>query len=309
MFKILSIDGGGIKGVFPASFLAQIEEKLQRKVADYFDLIVGTSTGGIIAIALGLGISAKEILKFYETQGPKIFKKKSNFLGFFRPDYNIEILERSLKEIFGDKKIGHSSKRLLIPTLLTDTGLPYVYKTAHHKEFHIDYKKTAVEAALSTSSAPTFFKSFKANSGFSFIDGGMWAKNPVLVALIESIAYLKKSVNLIKILSLGCTTNTLDFSELHSGGKYQWAFKVSGVFTSAQSWSAVNMTNILMNKKNFYRIDQITSGKNYTLDDINNIEILKSYGSMKVRENFTKLKRIFFNKPAKKFIPSHKLKS
>ena len=64
-YKILSIDGGGIKGVFPASFLASIEESVGGKVCEHFDLIVGTSTGGIIALALGAGMSAKEILKFY----------------------------------------------------------------------------------------------------------------------------------------------------------------------------------------------------------------------------------------------------
>ena len=68
--RILAIDGGGIKGVFPASFLATVEDSIGNNVARYFDLIVGTSTGGIIALGLGLGLSAKEILAFYEESGP-----------------------------------------------------------------------------------------------------------------------------------------------------------------------------------------------------------------------------------------------
>lgn len=73
MRRILSIDGGGIKGVFPAAFLATIEQSVGGNIADYFDLIVGTSTGGIIALGLGMGLTAGEILRFYETHGPSIF--------------------------------------------------------------------------------------------------------------------------------------------------------------------------------------------------------------------------------------------
>ena len=78
--RILSIDGGGIKGTFPASFLASIEKHVDGTVGEYFDLIAGTSTGGIIAVALGFGFSAKEILKFYEDLGPKVFATNSGFL-------------------------------------------------------------------------------------------------------------------------------------------------------------------------------------------------------------------------------------
>src|SRR5207302_2236498 len=77
MRRILSIDGGGLKGVLPAAFLAAVERDIDGKVADYFDLIAGTSTGAIIALALGLGISAAEVLRFYEEYGPSIFHQES----------------------------------------------------------------------------------------------------------------------------------------------------------------------------------------------------------------------------------------
>ena len=72
-YRILSLDGGGIRGVFPAAFLARLEEHLQQPIGRYFDLIAGTSTGGIIAIGLGLGLSAGDIMKLYVEQGPAIF--------------------------------------------------------------------------------------------------------------------------------------------------------------------------------------------------------------------------------------------
>lgn len=73
MRRILAIDGGGIKGVYPAAFPASIESHIEGRVADYFDLIVGTSTGGIIALGLGLGMTAHDILGFYKQYGPEVF--------------------------------------------------------------------------------------------------------------------------------------------------------------------------------------------------------------------------------------------
>ena len=118
MKRILAIDGGGIKGVFPASFLATVEDSIGDNVANYFDLIVGTSTGGIIALGLGLGLSAKEILAFYEESGPLIFggNRLLRWLRCFSTTkYNRGPLKKALKDRFGDKKLGDSTKRLVIP--------------------------------------------------------------------------------------------------------------------------------------------------------------------------------------------------
>lgn len=158
--KILCIDGGGIKGVFPASFIASIEKSINGKVSDYFDLIVGTSTGGIIALGLGMGFSGKEILEFYEKFGPTIFKG-NKLLGLIRhfglTKYNNTGLRRALIETFGEKLVGDSLTRLVVPSLSLETGEVYVYKTAHHNRFTHDYKIKAVDVALATSAAPNLF--------------------------------------------------------------------------------------------------------------------------------------------------------
>src|SRR5436190_10521932 len=86
MRRILAIDGGGIKGVFPASFLAAVEHTTGRPIGECFDLVVGTSTGGIIALGLGMGLSAMEIMQFYETLGPGMFANGAvaNLVASFR---------------------------------------------------------------------------------------------------------------------------------------------------------------------------------------------------------------------------------
>ncbi len=105
-FQILSLDGGGIRGLFSAAVLAAIEEDLQTSIAKHFDLIAGTSTGGIIAIALGLGLSPAEIVSFYEEHGPRIF---SNPLGirwlrqWVAPKYPVAALEGALRAILRDR--------------------------------------------------------------------------------------------------------------------------------------------------------------------------------------------------------------
>src|SRR5215471_12717776 len=97
-FRILSLDGGGIRGVFPAAFLARLEEHLEHPIGSYFDLIAGTSTGGIIAIGLGLGMSAAEILRLYEEQGPAIFDQQYGEIGnWFRQRW------RSVRHLYRNK--------------------------------------------------------------------------------------------------------------------------------------------------------------------------------------------------------------
>jgi patatin-like phospholipase/acyl hydrolase len=112
IYRILSIDGGGIKGLFSATVIESFEKRFQCKISDYFDLICGTSTGGIIAAALAVGIPAKDIVNFYKADGPKIFHYKRTVSRrfayaknlFFNSKYDNKILRQSLERVFADKK-------------------------------------------------------------------------------------------------------------------------------------------------------------------------------------------------------------
>lgn len=199
MFRILSIDGGGIKGAFAASALAALEDDLRCRAVEHFDLITGTSTGGIIAIGLGLGLSAREILEFYKSKGPEIFPSTSlvqrtggairQFLG--GPKHSHETLRSALEAVFGDRRFGESTCRLVIPTYDAVGGRIFVMKTAHHQRFRYDIEARAVDVALATSAAPTYFAAarFPQHEGASYIDGGVWANCPVLVGLTEAVAF------------------------------------------------------------------------------------------------------------------------
>ena len=213
MKRILTIDGGGIKGIFPAAFLATVEDTIEDNIANYFDLIVGTSTGGIIALSLGLGLSAKEILMFYEEHGPLIFRGNRllrwlRWFGFSK--YSSAPLKEALEACFGDKKLGDSKKRLVIPSLNLENGEVHIYKTAHQSRLERDYKERVVDVALATASAPTYFPTHRSVAGIPLMDGGMWANNPVGMSVVEAITLLDWPRNSLKVLSLGCTAAPLN---------------------------------------------------------------------------------------------------
>lgn len=300
MRRILSIDGGGIKGVFPASFLASIEDAVGGNIANYFDLIVGTSTGGIIALGLGMGLTASAILRFYEVHGPQIFGGNRSLRllrSFFRAKYDTRPLKTALTEVFGDRRLGESTKRLVIPSLNIETGEVHVWKTSHHPRLERDYRCKAVEVALSTAAAPTFFPTYIADSGTPLIDGGMWANNPIAVAVVEAIGILGWPADQIQILSLGCTTPPLDanWGRSHSLGKLGWANKIADVFMAAQSFSANGMAlHLVKDRRQVTRISPLISNKRFSLDGAGEITSLRGLGDFEARKALPDIREVFF---------------
>ena len=227
-FKILSIDGGGIKGLYSASILKRFEEKFSCLTSDHFDMICGTSTGGLIALAISLKIPAEEICDFYTNKGslifPKYKKRKIPFFGtidygLFKQiakggKYSDKGLKDALIEIFGNKKIEDCNNLLCIPSYSVTEAKPKVFKYDHRQgDLSRDNKAPIVDIALATSAAPTYFP--LAESEFyhkeQFIDGGVWANNPTLVGLVEALNYFvgeNKDYNEIEILSLSSLTIT-----------------------------------------------------------------------------------------------------
>lgn len=149
-FRILSIDGGGIRGILPAAILAEFERKYLGgdSAGDYFDLIAGTSTGGIIALGLSIGVPASKILELYLEHGAEIFpaaappfKSIKRFWAKLRSldhyQYSREPLERELRQIFGTLTFNDAQRRLCIPSFDGFTEVN-VFKTPHHPDFRLD---------------------------------------------------------------------------------------------------------------------------------------------------------------------------
>jgi|HubBroStandDraft_6_1064221.scaffolds.fasta_scaffold00128_17 hypothetical protein len=307
MRRVLSIDGGGIKGVYSAAFLSAIERSNNVEVADYFDLIVGTSTGGIIAIALGLGFSAANILAFYEKYGGAIFPRNRFPLlrALIGPRYSAAPLREALQQTFGDRRLGESRTRLVIPGSNLETGDVLLRKTAHDARFTVDYKLTAVEVALGTASPPTYLQEHYGSVGPAMVDGGLWANNPIGVAVVEAIGVLGWRSEEIYVLSLGCTTSPIDVMSggRHQKGIVQYSTRIVDLFMSTQSSAAVGTAAVLLGHDHIQRYTTVVSRRRFDLDDAKGIPDLRGLGEEAARQALPDINGRFLTEPAEAFIP------
>jgi predicted acylesterase/phospholipase RssA len=321
-FRILSLDGGGIRGVFPAALLARLEEHLDHPIGRYFDLIAGTSTGGIIAIGLGLGLTAKEILKLYVEEGPAIFGQQHgpvrnwvegrarSLAHLFVTKHPSEPLRNALDGVLGKRRLGESRTRLVVPAWHPVLERVYIYKTAHHPRLETDYKHLAVDAAMATAAAPTFLKPHLTESLVELVDGGVWANNPIGVAAIEAVGLLGWPGNKLKILSVGTMNEPGQLPKLR--GKLPMAASVSRLFMAGQAHSALGTAKIITGdvheRKAIWRIDQTAPEGRYSLDDATRISEMRDRAFAEAREQLPELRRYFFTAPAPEFVPCHQIK-
>lgn len=314
-FRILSLDGGGIKGTFTAAVLAELEAMTGKRIVDYFDLITGTSTGGIIAIALGMDVTAQELLSFYEKRGPEIFPllgihgeamRNVGWLGS-KPKFSAKPLTDAISSVLGNRRLGESKKRLAIPSFNAINGDVYIFKTAHHKRFKQDYKEPAISAALATSAAPTYFPAFRHESGLAFIDGGVWANTPVTVGIVEALAVMDKSVSDIELLSIGTTDSPFFVEEnQREGGIASWNTNLLFVQMQAQTAGALAQARVLLRDR-FMRVNATTHPGRFSLDDAKQISELKGLGVTEARHMENAINQRFLDVPAESFIPEYAL--
>ncbi|MGP0019426.1 MAG: CBASS cGAMP-activated phospholipase [Candidatus Sulfotelmatobacter sp.] len=302
-FRILSIDGGGIKGVFPAAFLAAVEDTLGgAPISEFFDLIAGTSTGGIIALGLGLGLRAGDVLGFYEQYGPRIFPKRPiwSWLGSAR--YDAQPLKEALEKTFGSKRLGDAKRRLLIPSFNATTGRIHIYKTAHHPRLQTDFKELAVSVALATSAAPVYLPAFRSGQEVVLIDGGIWANNPVGLAVVEAISMLGKEGTELDVLSIGCTAKPPDFTQRGRGLLF-WARRALDAAMDGQAFGALGTAQHLAGHENVLRFNPVVMPGRFALDNVQGIRELKALGYSEARESLRQLTPKFFSSQAEEFHP------
>ena len=274
-FRILSIDGGGICGILPVSVLAELENRYLdgQSVAQHFDLIAGTSIGGIIALGLAHGKPASAIRDILLERGGLIFPPTSRAGQFYRllrrgvrTVYDTAALENELLRIFAETTFGEARTRLVIPTFEGRHGEPWIYKTPHHPDYRKDRVERMVKVGLATAAAPTFFRALP-NNGYLMLDGGLWANNPIMNGLVDALACFQVDRRQIQILSLGCGEVSFKVDEARtSGGIFQWR----NVFTAAlraQSLNALGQAYLLVGKDQVIRLDAPESPTPIAIDD------------------------------------------
>ena len=281
-YRILSIDGGGIRGLIPARLIEHLESRLsertgqQRRMADYFHMFAGTSTGGLIALGLTAArspgsrlprLSGADLATLYRIDGPKIFGDRLRRLwtldGWIAPRHSSRILEDALSERFGEETSLADALREVVVTSYDMHGSgeagrpgPYFFKRRLAQQFP-DRDLPIVEVGISTSSAPTFFPSYGLGDR-ALIDGGVFAANPTVAGLIEALKLRAggdpaADQNLL-VVSLGTGQHEVGYEQrrVRRWGRLQWILPRGGepalisAFLDGQSDAADHWARVLL---------------------------------------------------------------
>lgn len=317
-FKILSLDGGGYKGLCTIACIAEIENKLDLKFCDYFDMFAGTSTGSIIAMGLATGHTASEILDLYKNIGPKVFPCKIPFIGkklqfikqIFYSKFSNKQLKKSLREFFGDIKVENvleRNKYIIIPTLCLSNGQPRIFKT-DYKNGELDQHNNydVVDIIIASCSAPTYFPAAKIKNPNTniyeyFVDGGMFANNPSVCALVEAISNISTNKENVKLLSIAPPSEKLILKDknilpIEYKGVLGWNKNLISMALEGTSLRDAYISKFLLDKANYLRLKPSpTPNTPSELDSCNNNDIneLERLGRDLVINDFMNIKKFF----------------
>ncbi|WP_432472621.1 patatin-like phospholipase family protein [Amphritea sp. HPY] len=305
MKYVLSIDGGGIRGLIPALVLADLEKKTGKRTHQLFDLICGTSTGGIIALGVtvddGAGearFSALQISKIYEDRGRDIFSRSvwkgvSTAGGLSDEKYSAQGLETVLDEYLSDQLMGAGLKPTLIPSYDIQGRTPLFFKSWHGEHQGLEMR----HVARATSAAPTYFEpALVAVDGAmrALVDGGVYINNPAVSAYVEAKKLFPGEE--IKLLSLGTgeLVRPIAYEEARGWGKLEWAQPVMGcIFDGVSDAADYQMTELL--EGNYLRLQYALEHASDDLDNATqgNIENLKSVARKLLRTHKAEIEGFF----------------
>ena len=322
-FKILSIDGGGLRGIVPLLILKKIEELEKKRIHELFDLVVGTSTGGIIACGLtatkdGINpiLTIDELIELYTTKGDIIFPQNKGFIknivkkinSVFNPQYSANGLDKLLTDYFGDISLNQTLKPIIVTSydLKQNEVLMFKSRKSNEEGFNTKLK----DICRATSAAPTYLPSYNmvyGNAERVCIDGGVYINNPTMAAISDVIRnkYSNPELKLedITCLSLGTGTYTknLGIKDTSKWGIIEWMEPITKVMMQASSKSVVYESNELLT--NYLRLDINIDDKDksdmadsrpettkYITDIVNN-DILNSKNELKNIKNFFKINK------------------
>ncbi len=270
--RVLAIDGGGIRGLIAALVLAELEDRSGRPASELFDLIAGTSTGGIIAGAVCAPdpLPAAEVAAIYEEEGPRIFdlsvaQRIRSAGGLLDEKYDDAALDAALERFLGDKRLSETRPELIVPTYDTAAPGPYFFKTTDARE------DPAEDAALSdvaraTSAAPTYFEPSERGRQ-ALVDGGVFAVNPGMSALAEVLRHQPEAD--VKLVSLGTGERTTkrSFDEIKDWGLVEWARPILDVVFDGTSDAVDYQLRHILGEERYWRFQVELTRASDDLDD------------------------------------------
>ncbi len=275
MKRVLSIDGGGVRGIIPLTILKHVEEITGRRIADMFDLIVGTSAGGIAALALAhpKQYSAKEVLDHYYTLSRRVFRadpwhKVTSLGGATGPRYHYSRLKDNLDKVYLNTLMAECAT----PTMVTAYNI-HKRQTLFLKSWKDGWCGMS-EAGLATSAAPTYFRPLKLTRKLVAIDGGVCVNNPAMCAYAEARKLWPEEQD-VRLLSIGTgqSTRRIPYDDAKDWGVVGWMGCLLNIIGDGES-DAVNyqLENIL-GKDKYLRLQTQLDIANDDMDDASNANL------------------------------------
>jgi uncharacterized protein len=310
MQKVLSIDGGGIRGIIPAIVLAEIERRTGKRIAEMFDLVAGTSTGGILALGLtkpgrdgGPEYSAKKLIDLYETEGGKIFSipvwhRIKSAGGVAEEKYPSKGIEEVAKEYSGGVHIAEALTEVLVTAYEIEGRAPWFFKRRHARDENREGDNFLMrEIARATSAAPTYFEPFLVEGGphdkCALIDGGVHSNNPAMCAYVEA-RKIHPDENDFLVVSLGTgeLTRNMPYEEVKGWGLALWAQPILNVvFDGVADTVDYQLRELLFTEegdaRRYYRFQTVLDIGKDDMDDASatNIAALKTKAQEIIDEN------------------------
>jgi len=305
MRRILSIDGGGIRGIIPAIILSKIEIITGKPISDCFDLVAGTSTGGILALGLskddGNGrprYSAAEMSEIYKSHGKDMFsrtlwKRICSIFGINGGMYTSRGIEKTLDTYFGHTAMKSALTKTLVTSYDINNRTPVFLKSWKEEYFHVQMK----HAARATSAAPTYFEPVLMSIGNKtrvLIDGGVFINNPAASAYAEAKKIFPNEADFF-VLSLGTgqVRYPISYSDAKSWGKIGWMIPLLSCIFDGQVDTVDYQMDLLLSDK-YVRLQPSLLMASEYMDNItsNNIEKLTSEAEIILRANEDKIRKI-----------------
>jgi len=316
MKRVLSIDGGGIRGIIPAMVLAEIERRTGRQIAEMFDLIAGTSTGGILALGLTKPgrdgepeYSAQRLIELYETEGRNIFSipvwhRIHSAGGVLEEKYPATGIETVARKYFGDVTLAEAHREVLITAYEIEKRGPWFFKRRHALDPAKGFDPLMREVVRATSAAPTYFEPIRLQVGtegaFAFIDGGVHSNNPAMCAYVEARKiHPKEDDFLVVSLGTGELTRNMPYDEVRGWGLAEWAQPILNVvFDGVADTVDYQLRELLSTEegeaRRYYRLQTILDIGKDDMDDASrtNIVALMAKARQIINNNTTALETL-----------------
>lgn len=259
-FHMLALTGGGYRGLYTARVLERLEEAAGRPIGQCFDLIAGTSIGGILALAIAFEVPMRSVVDVFQRHGKAIFPRRRWLAGLASSKYRASNLKEVIGQLLPEDALLRDAKHaLVIPALNLTTGKQQILKTRHHPEWVRDHHYSVHAIALATAAAPIYFPIAEIDNQL-FADGGLFANAPDLVALHEAAKFFERPDPQVRMLSIGTLSSTYSIARTarRNMGVWSWlrpaTFPLIQTILSAQQQFSIQLVEHRLGDR-YLRID------------------------------------------------------